>query len=68
MLTTFDEGRSAVWIVQNLLSHPDATLTCVDPWPSTDAERRFDANVSITSAYLHVAVDGQQVGHLFGTN
>jgi predicted O-methyltransferase YrrM len=40
------EGRSAVWIVQHLLSHPDSTLTCIDPWPSVEAERRFDANVS----------------------
>lgn len=40
------EGRSAVWIVQHLLSHPDSTLTCIDPWPNSDAERRFDANLS----------------------
>lgn len=40
------EGRSALWIVQHLLSHPDSTLTCIDPWPNRDAERRFDANIS----------------------
>lgn len=40
------EGRSAVWIVQHVLSHPDSTLTCIDPWPNTAAEQRFDANVS----------------------
>lgn len=40
------EGRSAVWIVQHLLSHPQSTLTCIDPWQNLDAERRFDVNIS----------------------
>lgn len=42
------EGRSAVWIAQHLLSHPSATLTCVDPWPTPAAEQRFDANLAAT--------------------
>lgn len=42
------EGRSAVWITQQLLSHPSATLTCIDPWPSPVAESRFDANIAQT--------------------
>lgn len=42
------EGRSAVWIAQHLLSHPEATLTCIDTWPDADAERRFDANIAET--------------------
>lgn len=42
------EGRSAVWFAQHLLSHPSATLTCIDPWPSPDAESRFDANIAET--------------------
>lgn len=48
------EGRSAVWIVQNLLSHPEARLTCIDPWPNAEAERRFDANVSETGRATQV--------------
>jgi predicted O-methyltransferase YrrM len=42
------EGRSAVWITQNLLSHPSASLTCIDTWPEAEAERRFDANIAET--------------------
>lgn len=42
------EGRSAVWIAQHLLSHPSATLMCIDPWPSQAAESRFDANIAET--------------------
>jgi predicted O-methyltransferase YrrM len=26
------EGRSAVWMLENILTHPDASLTCVDSW------------------------------------
>ena len=26
------EGRSAVWLMENILTHPDARLTCVDSW------------------------------------
>jgi len=48
------EGRSAVWIVQNLLSHRDATLTCIDPWPNADAERRFDTNMAETGRATQV--------------
>lgn len=42
------EGRSAVWIAQHLLSHPSATLTCIDPWPNPAAEQRFDTNIAET--------------------
>jgi len=26
------EGKSTVWFIENLLSHPESTITCVDPW------------------------------------
>lgn len=26
------EGRSAIWLLENILTHPEATLTCVDSW------------------------------------
>lgn len=26
------EGRSAVWLLRNILTHPDSHLTCVDPF------------------------------------
>ncbi len=47
------EGRSALWIVENVLKHPSSNLTCVDvwqPWPSFgelvdfDYEANFDRN------------------------
>lgn len=40
------EGRSAVWLVQNILYGQDSTLDCVDCWYPTgsDVEKRFDLN------------------------
>jgi predicted O-methyltransferase YrrM len=39
------EGRSAIWIAENLLSN-GGSLTCVDPWRSRDVEARFDRNLA----------------------
>jgi len=39
------EGRSALWTLENVLTHPDSTITCIDPWSDVKAERRFDRNI-----------------------
>jgi len=31
------EGRSACWMLDNLLTHPKSTLVCVDTWDGKDA-------------------------------
>ena len=49
------EGRSAIWLAENILTHPDAQLYCIDPWlpmPNlpfdyVGAEARFDHNRSV---------------------
>jgi predicted O-methyltransferase YrrM len=39
------EGRSACWWLDNILTHPTARLTCIDPWTRHPvAETRFDGN------------------------
>jgi predicted O-methyltransferase YrrM len=39
------EGRSACWMLQNILTHPTATLTCIDPFfwlpESLACQRRY---------------------------
>lgn len=43
------EGRSALWIVENLLKNPRSSLTCVDPWqpwPRYGDKIDFDYEVS----------------------
>ncbi|WP_185155389.1 class I SAM-dependent methyltransferase [Rudanella paleaurantiibacter] len=44
------EGRSAVWFLQNVLTHPTAQLVCVDPmpWPVNPPRPRFMHNISLT--------------------
>ena len=41
------EGRSAIWFAQNILTHPDARLTCIDPFEFQDGriEAFFDHNI-----------------------
>jgi predicted O-methyltransferase YrrM len=38
------EGRSALWFLENILTNPDASITCVDIFTGP-YEQRFDANV-----------------------
>lgn len=47
------EGRSACWFFDNVLTHPDSTLTCIDPFiGSTDLSASYDFAV-IKSHFLH---------------
>ena len=39
------EGRSSCWTLQNILTHKDSLLTCVDPWRNREAEVRFNYNI-----------------------
>lgn len=48
------EGRSAVWMLQHLCTHPESRLVCIDPWSGQEQqepigtpehEKRFVANV-----------------------
>lgn len=47
------EGRSAVWTLENILTHPQAQLTCVDLWRG-DYEKNFDANLAPYMAHGNV--------------
>ncbi|MCS6847225.1 MAG: class I SAM-dependent methyltransferase [Anaerolineae bacterium] len=39
------EGRSAVWFLQNVLTHPTSTLDCIDLFTGKGLEPRFDHNI-----------------------
>lgn len=44
------EGRSACWILANVINGPNSRLHCIDPWdvPIGEAiEARFDSNIAI---------------------
>jgi hypothetical protein len=42
------EGRSAIWFLGNVLTAPDAAITCVDPFLDVSYEMRFDHNVRVS--------------------
>jgi len=42
------EGRSAIWVVENLLSHPASRLTCIDIFYNAILEDRFERNIYAT--------------------
>jgi len=61
------EGRSANWIVENWCTHPDSSLTCVDPFTGSvehsDTEKdglfeRFTRNISDNAGKIRVVRDG----------
>jgi predicted O-methyltransferase YrrM len=41
------EGRSVVWMLENVLTHPSSRVTAIDIFPE-DLEQRFRANVALT--------------------
>jgi predicted O-methyltransferase YrrM len=42
------EGLSTIWLLSNVLTHPTATITCVDSFVRAGAEPRFDHNVQVS--------------------
>lgn len=54
------EGRTTVWLLENILTHPQARIICIDPfapypeaedfdYPMEDILRRFRANIALYS-------------------
>lgn len=42
------EGRSALWFLTNVLSHPTSSIACVDIFDNPVVEERFDKNIAIS--------------------
>lgn len=45
------EGRSAIWLADNLLFAKQATVSCIDIWENTAAEPRFDRNTAKSAVH-----------------
>lgn len=41
------EGRSSCFFVQNILTHAESKLICVDPWVMPGTEERFQHNIDV---------------------
>ncbi|GAB4020886.1 hypothetical protein GCM10028808_63910 [Spirosoma migulaei] len=52
------EGRSTVWFLENVLTHPSAQLVCVDPmpWPVNPPRPRFMHNIQLTGKAQQVTL------------
>lgn len=44
------EGRSAVWMLDHLLVHPESRLDCIDIFHNCEFESRFDRNIAASGA------------------
>jgi predicted O-methyltransferase YrrM len=42
------EGCSAMWFLDNILTHPSSTMTCVDFFETPEYEARFNHNVEVS--------------------
>ena len=40
------EGRSALWFLENILTHPQSVLTCVDTWEGSEDHHAFGVDCS----------------------
>ena len=49
------EGRSALWMLEQVLTHPTSRMTCVDTFPE-DLQERFMANVRLSGLADKVTV------------
>lgn len=58
------EGRSAKWFLDNILTHPTSSITCVDTFPHKVLESRFDHNLQHTgwsSKMIKIKGDSKEV-------
>jgi hypothetical protein len=48
------EGFSAIWQLENILTDPTSTITCIDIFDDEVIEKRFDRNIEATGAAYKV--------------
>jgi predicted O-methyltransferase YrrM len=42
------EGRTAIWFLDNILTDPSSTITCIDFFENPGTEERFDHNIAVS--------------------
>jgi predicted O-methyltransferase YrrM len=48
------EGRSAAWFLEHVLTDESSELVCVDPFPRSALEARFDHNIRLVDRHRQV--------------
>lgn len=49
------EGRSFLWVLENVLTHPSSTATAIDVFPE-DLEQRFTGNLDLSGARKRITI------------
>jgi hypothetical protein len=57
------EGRSALWMLENLLTHPDSTLTVVDTFAGSHEHVRNEKSWNISVSALEARFDANTARH-----
>jgi predicted O-methyltransferase YrrM len=52
------EGGSSVWYIRYMLSHPQSTLTCIDPW-SSDLRNGLNSSLVYETFKSNIALTGR---------
>lgn len=50
------EGRATVWLLENIATHPDATIKCIDPYPQASFWKNVLAARSPEKVRLEIAL------------
>jgi predicted O-methyltransferase YrrM len=59
------EGQSTVWFLENVLRHPESTITCLDIFSEPRYERHFDHNIRVSQCAAKVRKHkGRSADHL----
>ena len=57
------EGRSAIWVLDNILVHPESRLTCVDPcYGGYEANLRFNLSTYIDAGKCQLVEEYSEAG------
>jgi predicted O-methyltransferase YrrM len=49
------EGRSTTWLVENIATHPSATIDAIDAYENPRLQRNLDATGCVNKINLHIA-------------
>jgi predicted O-methyltransferase YrrM len=52
------EGGSSVWYIRYMLTHPQSTLTCIDPW-SSDLRNGLNSSLVYDTFQANIALTGR---------
>jgi len=62
------EGRATIWLLDNILVHPDSAITCIDTFEGSDEHRELGIDFTGTYERFRRNTQGRPVGTCVGTS